>query len=60
MPCSTTPTTGGGFRRGGTFTLCDFRETVLSAAENSPALAEKLFRSMNLVDPPTDYSPLLT
>jgi len=39
--------------------LLDFREAVLSAAENSPALAEKLFRSMNLVDPPTDYSPLL-
>jgi 2-polyprenyl-6-methoxyphenol hydroxylase-like FAD-dependent oxidoreductase len=27
---------------------------------DSPALAEKLFRSMNLVDPPTDYSPLRT
>ena len=40
--------------------LLDFREAVLSAAEDSPALAEKLFRSMNLVDPPTDYSPLLT
>ena len=40
--------------------LLDFREPVLSAAEDSPALAEKLFRSMNLVDPPTDYSPLLT
>jgi hypothetical protein len=39
--------------------LLDFREAVLSAAENSPALTEKLFRSMNLVDPPTDYSPLL-
>jgi 2-polyprenyl-6-methoxyphenol hydroxylase-like FAD-dependent oxidoreductase len=31
-----------------------------AAAEDSPALAEKLFRSMNLVDPPTDYSPLRT
>jgi 2-polyprenyl-6-methoxyphenol hydroxylase-like FAD-dependent oxidoreductase len=40
--------------------LLDFREAVLSAAEDSRALAEKLFRSMNLVDPPTDYSPLLT
>ncbi len=39
--------------------LLDFRDMVLTAAENSPALAEKLFRSMNLVDPPTDYSPLL-
>lgn len=37
----------------------DFREAVLTAAESSPAVAEKLFRSMNLVDPPTDYSPLL-
>ena len=32
---------------------------VLSAVENSSALTEKLYRSMNLVDPPTDYSPLL-
>jgi hypothetical protein len=40
--------------------LLDFRETVLAAAETSPAIAEKLYRSMNLVDPPTDYSPLLT
>jgi len=40
--------------------LLDFREAVLSAAESSPALTEKLYRSMNLVDPPTDYSPLLT
>lgn len=40
--------------------LLDFREAVLSAAESSPAVAEKLYRSMNLVDPPTDYSPLLT
>jgi 2-polyprenyl-6-methoxyphenol hydroxylase-like FAD-dependent oxidoreductase len=39
--------------------LLDFREAVLSAAETSPALSEKLYRSMNLVDPPTDYSPLL-
>ena len=39
--------------------LLDFREAVLTAAESSPALTEKLFRSMNLVDPPTDYSPLL-
>ena len=39
--------------------LLDFREMVLSAAESSPALTEKLYRSMNLVDPPTDYSPLL-
>jgi 2-polyprenyl-6-methoxyphenol hydroxylase-like FAD-dependent oxidoreductase len=40
--------------------LLDFREALLSAAESSPALTEKLYRSMNLVDPPTDYSPLLT
>jgi 2-polyprenyl-6-methoxyphenol hydroxylase-like FAD-dependent oxidoreductase len=39
--------------------ILDFREAVLSAAENSAALTEKLYRSMNLVDPPTDYSPLL-
>lgn len=39
--------------------LLQFREQVLTAAENSPALTEKLFRTMNLVDPPTDYSPLL-
>jgi 2-polyprenyl-6-methoxyphenol hydroxylase-like FAD-dependent oxidoreductase len=39
--------------------LLHFREAVLSAAENSPALTEILFRSMNLVDPPTDYSPFL-
>jgi hypothetical protein len=32
---------------------------VLSAAENSSAITEKLYRSMNLVDPQTDYSPLL-
>jgi 2-polyprenyl-6-methoxyphenol hydroxylase-like FAD-dependent oxidoreductase len=40
--------------------LLEFRETVLSAAESSPALTEKLYRSMNLVDPPTDFTPLLT
>ena len=40
--------------------LLDFRDAVLSAAETSPALSEKLYRSMNLVDPPTEYSPLLT
>jgi 2-polyprenyl-6-methoxyphenol hydroxylase-like FAD-dependent oxidoreductase len=39
--------------------LLDFREMMLTAAENSPALAEKMFRSINLVDPPADYSPLL-
>jgi 2-polyprenyl-6-methoxyphenol hydroxylase-like FAD-dependent oxidoreductase len=39
--------------------LLDFREEVLAAAEHSPALTEKLFRAMNLIDPPTDYSPLL-
>lgn len=39
--------------------LLQFREQVLAGAENSPALTEKLFRTMNLVDPPTDYSPLL-
>jgi 2-polyprenyl-6-methoxyphenol hydroxylase-like FAD-dependent oxidoreductase len=39
--------------------MLDFREAMLSAAESSPALTEKLFRSMNLVDPPTDFSPLL-
>jgi 2-polyprenyl-6-methoxyphenol hydroxylase-like FAD-dependent oxidoreductase len=39
--------------------LLEFREAVLSAAEKSSALSEKLYRSMNLVDPPTDYSPLL-
>lgn len=39
--------------------ILDFREAVLSAAESSSALTEKLYRSMNLVDPPTDYSPLL-
>ena len=40
--------------------ILDFREAVLSAAENSSALTEKLYRSMNLVDPPTDDSPLLS
>jgi 2-polyprenyl-6-methoxyphenol hydroxylase-like FAD-dependent oxidoreductase len=39
--------------------VLQFREAMLSAAETSPALSEKLYRSMNLVDPPTDYSPLL-
>jgi 2-polyprenyl-6-methoxyphenol hydroxylase-like FAD-dependent oxidoreductase len=39
--------------------LLDFREAMLSAAETSPAMTEQLYRSMNLVDPPTDYSPLL-
>ncbi|MFZ3317558.1 MAG: hypothetical protein WBD70_13710 [Mycobacterium sp.] len=39
--------------------MLDFREAVLCAVEGSPALTEKLFRSMNLVDPPTDFSPLL-
>jgi 2-polyprenyl-6-methoxyphenol hydroxylase-like FAD-dependent oxidoreductase len=39
--------------------ILDFREAVLSAAEHSGAVTEKLYRSMNLVDPPTDYSPLL-
>jgi hypothetical protein len=39
--------------------MLDFREAVLCAAESSPVLSEKLFRSMNLVDPPTDFSPLL-
>ena len=39
--------------------ILGFREAVLSAAENSSAVTEKLYRSMNLVDPPTDYSPLL-
>jgi hypothetical protein len=39
--------------------MLDFREAMLSAAESSPALTEKLFRSMNVVDPPTDFSQLL-
>lgn len=39
--------------------MLEFRETVLAATATSPALTEKLFRSMNLVDPPTDYSPFL-
>jgi 2-polyprenyl-6-methoxyphenol hydroxylase-like FAD-dependent oxidoreductase len=39
--------------------MLEFREAVLSAAASSPALTEKLYRSMNLVDPPTDYTPLL-
>ena len=39
--------------------LLFLREEVLLAAESSSVLTEKLFRTMNLVDPPTDYSPLL-
>jgi 2-polyprenyl-6-methoxyphenol hydroxylase-like FAD-dependent oxidoreductase len=39
--------------------LLDFREAMLSAAETSTAISEKLYRSMNLIDPPTDYSSLL-
>ena len=39
--------------------ILGFREAVLSAAENSSAVTEKLYRSMNLVDPQTDCSPLL-
>ena len=39
--------------------ILGFREAVLSAAENSSAVTEKLYRSMNLFDPPTGYSPLL-
>ena len=39
--------------------LVFLREQVLQAAESSSVLTEKLFRTMNLVDPPTDYSPLL-
>jgi 2-polyprenyl-6-methoxyphenol hydroxylase-like FAD-dependent oxidoreductase len=35
------------------------RRIFAAAAESSPVLSEKLFRSMNLVDPPTDFSPLL-
>jgi 2-polyprenyl-6-methoxyphenol hydroxylase-like FAD-dependent oxidoreductase len=51
---------GGDPDRAASKELLEFREAVLSAAESSPALTEKLYRSMNLVDPPTDYSPLLT
>jgi 2-polyprenyl-6-methoxyphenol hydroxylase-like FAD-dependent oxidoreductase len=39
--------------------LLFLREEVLLAAESSAVLTEKLFRTMNLVDPPADYSPLL-
>ncbi len=39
--------------------LLFLREEVLQAAESSSVLTEKLFRTMNLVDPPADYSPLL-
>ncbi|UMB70719.1 FAD-dependent oxidoreductase [Mycobacterium paraterrae] len=39
--------------------LLFLREEVLLAAESSSMLTEKLFRTMNLVDPPADYSPLL-
>ncbi len=39
--------------------LLFLREEVLHAAESSSVLTEKLFRTMNLVDPPADYSPLL-
>jgi hypothetical protein len=39
--------------------LLFLREEVLNAAESSSVLTEKLFRTMNLVDPPADYSPLL-
>jgi len=37
----------------------ELREEVLIAAETSSVLTERLFRTMNLIDPPTDYSPLL-
>jgi 2-polyprenyl-6-methoxyphenol hydroxylase-like FAD-dependent oxidoreductase len=39
--------------------LLFLRQEVLNAAESSSTLTEKLFRTMNLVDPPADYSPLL-
>lgn len=39
--------------------LLFLREEVLMAAESSSVLTEKLFRTMNLIDPPADYSPLL-
>jgi 2-polyprenyl-6-methoxyphenol hydroxylase-like FAD-dependent oxidoreductase len=39
--------------------LLFLREEVLLAAESSSVLTEKLFRTMNLVDPPADYRPLL-
>jgi len=38
--------------------LLQLRDHVLAAAESSSMLTEKLFRTMNLVDPPADYSPL--
>jgi 2-polyprenyl-6-methoxyphenol hydroxylase-like FAD-dependent oxidoreductase len=37
----------------------ELREEVLIAAETSSVFTERLFRSMNLIDPPADYSPLL-
>jgi 2-polyprenyl-6-methoxyphenol hydroxylase-like FAD-dependent oxidoreductase len=37
----------------------ELREEVLTAAETSSVLTERLFRTMNLIDPPADYSPLL-
>jgi hypothetical protein len=40
--------------------ILDFHEAVLSAAENGSGLTENLYRPMNLVDPPIDYSPLLS
>ena len=38
--------------------LLQLRDDVLTAAETSSVLTEKLFRTMNLVDPPADYRPL--
>jgi 2-polyprenyl-6-methoxyphenol hydroxylase-like FAD-dependent oxidoreductase len=38
--------------------LLELRADVLTAAETSSVLTEKLYRTMNLVDPPADYSPL--
>jgi hypothetical protein len=35
------------------------RDDLLTAAETSSVLTERLFRTMNLIDPPADYSPLL-
>jgi 2-polyprenyl-6-methoxyphenol hydroxylase-like FAD-dependent oxidoreductase len=37
----------------------ELREEVLAAAGASSTLTERLFRTMNMVDPPADYSPLL-
>ena len=37
----------------------ELREELLIAAETSSVLTERLFRTMNLIDPPADYSPLL-